>query len=285
MAKTATMINHNSISIKNYFKDLKKIESKTGDEQIELIRQAKLGNEKALETVINSNLRFVVSVAKDFQHYGLPLEDLISEGNIGLMKAVDKFDSTKGFRFISYAVWWVRQSIMQSVYENGNSIRIPINKLNIINKVTKHLDKLYNELDREPTIEEISQSAELTQAEVGAVIRENFISLSLDEKIFDDSEQSKGSQLPSDSFSDFENMMEEKTLREQIKNVVDTLSKKEKEVIKMYFGLDGYHEMSLKEIGAELDLTNERVRQIKEFGLKKLRTYSKSEPLREFRKI
>jgi RNA polymerase primary sigma factor len=186
MAKTATMINHNSISIKNYFKDLKKIESKTGDEQIELIRQAKLGNEKALETVINSNLRFVVSVAKDFQHYGLPLEDLISEGNIGLMKAVDKFDSTKGFRFISYAVWWVRQSIMQSVYENGNSIRIPINKINIINKVTKHLDKLYNELDREPTIEEISQSAELTQAEVGAVIRENFISLSLDEKIFDD---------------------------------------------------------------------------------------------------
>jgi RNA polymerase primary sigma factor len=285
MAKTATMINHNSISIKNYFKDLKKIESKTGDEQIELIRQAKLGNEKALETVINSNLRFVVSVAKDFQHYGLPLEDLISEGNIGLMKAVDKFDSTKGFRFISYAVWWVRQSIMQSVYENGNSIRIPINKINIINKVTKHLDKLYNELDREPTIEEISQSAELTQAEVGAVIRENFISLSLDEKIFDDSEQSKGSQLPSDSFSDFENMMEEKTLREQIKNVVDTLSKKEKEVIKMYFGLDGYHEMSLKEIGVELDLTNERVRQIKEFGLKKLRTYSKSEPLREFRKI
>lgn len=285
MAKTATIVNHNSISIRNYFKDLKKIESKTWDEQLELIKKAQKGDGKALEILINSNLRFVVSVAKDYQHYGLPLEDLISEGNIGLMKAVEKFDPSKGYKFISYAVWWVRQSIMQSVYENGNSIRIPINKINIINKVTKQIDKLYNELDREPTIEEISKSANLTAEEVGAVLKENFISISLDEKIFEDSEQEKSSQVISDSFSEFEEMLEEKTLKEQIKNVIETLSNKEREVIKMYFGLDGYHEMSLKEIGAELDLTNERVRQIKEFGLKKLRSYSNSESLKEFRRV
>jgi RNA polymerase primary sigma factor len=207
---------------------------------------------------------------------------LSSEGNIGLIKAVGKFDETRGIKFISYAVWWVRQSIMQSVYENGNTVRLPINKINNIGKINKASDKLYQSLDREPTIEELVGVTELTEKEVKISVNDIMGCVSIDDKIRQDSDSEVGDFIPGETMDDIDKKINISSLKQEINSVFEDLNEREIRILNMHFGLNGYHEMSLKEIGEELNLTNERVRQIKEFSLKKLRMYGKSSKLKEF---
>jgi RNA polymerase primary sigma factor len=272
----------NSISIRNYFKDLRKLDVIPSEEQTELAIKAKNGDQRAMNRLVESNLRFVLSIAKDYSWSGIPLEELSSEGNIGLIKAVAKFDETRGIKFISYAVWWVRQSIMQSVYENGNTVRLPINKINNIGKINKASDKLYQSLDREPTIEEIVGITELTEKEVKISVNDIMGYVSIDDKIRQDSDSEVGDFIPGETMDDIDKKINISSLKQEINSVFEDLSEREIRILNMHFGLNGYHEMSLKEIGEELNLTNERVRQIKEFSLKKLRMYGKSSKLKEF---
>jgi RNA polymerase primary sigma factor len=275
-------VSGNSISIRNYFKDLRKLDVIPGDEQAELAKKAKGGDQRAMNRLVESNLRFVLSIAKDYSWSGIPLEELSSEGNIGLIKAVGKFDETKGVKFISYAVWWIRQSIMQSIYENGNTVRLPINKINNISKINKATDKLYHKLDREPTIQEIVRATELTEKEVKISVNDTMSYVSIDDKIKDGSDSEVGDFIPGETMDDIDTKINLNSLKEQINSVFEGLSAREIRILNMHFGLNGCHEMSLKEIGEELDLTNERVRQVKEFALKKLRMYGKSSRLKEF---
>jgi RNA polymerase primary sigma factor len=275
-------VSGNSISIKNYFKDLRKLDVIPGDEQADLAKKAKGGDQRAMNRLVESNLRFVLSIAKDYSWSGIPLEELSSEGNIGLIKAVGKFDETKGVKFISYAVWWIRQSIMQSIYENGNTVRLPINKINNISKINKATDKLYHKLDREPTIQEIVGATELTEKEVKISVNDTMSYVSIDDKIKDGSDSEIGDFIPGETMDDIDTQINLNSLKEQINSVFEGLSAREIRILNMHFGLNGCYEMSLKEIGEELDLTNERVRQIKEFALKKLRMYGKSSRLKEF---
>lgn len=272
----------NSISIRNYFKDLRKLDTISSEEQTELAIKAKNGDQRAMNKLVESNLRFVLSIAKDYSWSGIPLEELSSEGNIGLIKAVTKFDETRGIKFISYAVWWVRQSIMQSVYENGNTVRLPINKINNIGKINKASDKLYQSLDREPTIEEIVGITELTEKEVKISVNDIMSYVSIDDKIRQDSDSEVGDFIPGETMDDIDKKINISSLKQEINSVFEDLSEREIRILNMHFGLNGYYEMSLKEIGEELNLTNERVRQIKEFSLKKLRMYGKSSKLKEF---
>jgi RNA polymerase primary sigma factor len=275
-------VSGNSISIRNYFKDLRKLDTISGDEQTDLAIKAKGGDQRAMNRLVESNLRFVLSIAKEYSWSGIPLEELSSEGNIGLIKAVGKFDETKGVKFISYAVWWIRQSIMQSVYENGNTVRLPINKINNIGKINKASDKLYQKLDREPTIQEIVGATELTEKEVKISVNDAMSYVSIDDKIKEDSDSEIGDFIPGETMDDIDKKINLNSLKEEINSVFEDLSNREIRILNMHFGLNGYHEMSLKEIGEELELTNERVRQIKEFALKKLRMYGKSSKLKEF---
>lgn len=275
-------VSGNSISIRNYFKDLRKLDTIPGDEQAELAIKARGGDQRAMNKLVESNLRFVLSIAKDYSWSGIPLEELSSEGNIGLIKAVGKFDETKGVKFISYAVWWIRQSIMQSIYENGNTVRLPINKINNISKINKASDKLYHKLDREPTIQEIVGATELTEKEVKISVNDTMSYVSIDDKIKDGSDSEIGDFIPGETMDDIDTQINLNSLKEQINSVFEGLSAREIRILNMHFGLNGCYEMSLKEIGEELDLTNERVRQIKEFALKKLRMYGKSSRLKEF---
>lgn len=275
-------VSGNSISIRNYFKDLRKLDVISSDEQTELAIKAKQGDQKAMNKLVESNLRFVLSIAKDYSWSGIPLEELSSEGNIGLIKAVGKFDETRGIKFISYAVWWVRQSIMQSVYENGNTVRLPINKINNIGKINKASDKLYQSLDREPTIEELVGVTELTEKEVKISVNDIMGYVSIDDKIRQDSDSEVGDFIPGETMDDIDKKINISSLKQEINSVFEDLNEREIRILNMHFGLNGCHEMSLKEIGEELNLTNERVRQIKEFSLKKLRMYGKSSKLKEF---
>lgn len=275
-------VSGNSISIRNYFKDLRKLDVISSDEQTELAIKAKQGDQRAMNRLVESNLRFVLSIAKDYSWSGIPLEELSSEGNIGLIKAVGKFDETRGIKFISYAVWWVRQSIMQSVYENGNTVRLPINKINNIGKINKASDKLYQSLDREPTIEELVGVTELTEKEVKISVNDIMGYVSIDDKIRQDSDSEVGDFIPGETMDDIDKKINISSLKQEINSVFEDLNEREIRILNMHFGLNGYHEMSLKEIGEELNLTNERVRQIKEFSLKKLRMYGKSSKLKEF---
>ena len=273
-----------SISLKNYFKDLRKIQLLSGEKQNEFIKKAQNGDEHALNKIVESNLRFVVSVAKDYTYSGILLEDLISEGNIGLIRAVEKFDETKGFKFISYAVWWVRQAIMQSISDNGTIIRVPVSRKALNNKISRAKNSLSQKLDREPTLEEIGNAFNFSNHDILKSCHSGN-AISLDEIIGDESEQYTLSDCLVDAdANDTEDNIHNKELGARINNIFEDLSEREATILKMYFGLDDYTELTLKEIGKELNLTNERVRQIKDFALKKLRTYGNSSKLRCFLK-
>jgi len=283
MTKTSDLtISGNSISIKNYFKDLRKIEQVSSDEQNELAIKAKAGDKKAMDKLIECNLRFVLTIAKDYQYGNVDVKDLINEGNIGLIKAVEKFDHTRGFKFISYAVWWVRQSIMQFIYEHGNMVRLPINKINVIGKVNKAVEQLYHKLDREPTVEEIQAITDFSVEDIKSSYMDNTRCFSIDQKINEDSDTEMIDIIPGETMEDIEGKLNGESLKHEINNVLTTLTDREIQILNMYFGLNGSKELGLKEIGDSLGLTNERVRQIKELALKKLRMYGKSSKLREF---
>jgi len=272
----------NSISIKNYFKDLRKIEQISGAEQTKLAIKAQAGDSKALDTLVKCNLRFVLTIAREYQYGNVDIEDLINEGNIGLIKAVERYDSTKGFKFISYAVWWVRQSIMQYIYENGNMVRLPINKINVIGKVNKASEQLFHSLDREPTSEELQAFTNFSADEIKSTYIDTNKCFSIDQPISEDGESQLVDIIPGETLEDIEGKMNGESLKHEINSVLNTLTDREIKILNFYFGLNGSEEMSLKEIGDSLGLTNERVRQVKELALKKLRMYGKSSKLREF---
>jgi RNA polymerase primary sigma factor len=279
---TEQTISGNSISIKNYFKDLRKIEQVSGAEQTELAIKAKAGDSAAMEKLVKCNLRFVLTIAKEYQYGTIDIEDLINEGNIGLIKAVDRFDASKGFKFISYAVWWIRQSIMQYIYENGSMVRLPINKINVIGKVNKASEALFHELDREPTSEEIQAVTSFSAEDIKSTYTDTNRCFSIDQKISEDSETELIDIIPGETLEDIEGKLNGDSLKHEINSVLSSLTEREIQILNLYFGLNGSKEMSLKEIGETLKLTNERVRQIKELALKKLRMFGKSSKLREF---
>jgi len=284
-------LNKDSISLKNYFKEVRKLELLGAKEQIELATQAKNGDSIAMKKLIESNLRFVLRVAKEYSYTGIPLEDLIQEGNFGIIKAVEKFDESKGLNFISYAVWWIRQSIMQSAYDNGNAVRLPVNRINIINKVSKANEILSKELGREPSPSEIidfykkeeNGEFQITEKDIRSSYSDGNYSVSLNSTITEESGSIELHELiEGDGFSELENDVNKDSLKFEIDEVLDGLSKRESDILKMYFGIGDKKEMTLAEIGEEIGITNERVRQIKEFALKKLRTYNNSCKLKEF---
>lgn len=279
-----------SLSLKCYYKEVRKYDLVDGNEQTKLAVRAREGDQRALRELVESNLRFVLSIAKEYTYTGIPLEDLIQEGNLGLIKAVERFDETKGFKFISYAVWWIRQSILQSSYETGSSVRLPVNRINAINKVIKATEALTKDLSREPTIKEISDyyfnketgKSDLSEKDVRSAYADNGIEVSLNTTVSDESGTELHESLAGEGLKEMENGMNKHALQTEIEDVLDELTERESVILKMYFGLDGNEEMTLAEIGEKIDLTNERVRQIKEFALKKLRTFGNSSKLKEF---
>ncbi len=283
-------INRDSISLRAYFKEVRKYDQIDGNEQIKLAIRAKEGDQIAMNELIQSNLRFVLKIAKEYSYTGMPLEDLIQEGNLGIMKAVDKFDTEKGYKFISYAVWWIRQSILQAVYDNGHSVRLPVNRINIINKVIKATEALSKELGRGPSIKEISEyyndsetgKSELSEKDIRSSYADSSYEVSLNSTVSDESGTELHESIDGGGLLELESNMNKDSLDSEIDEVLSELTEREGAILKMYFGIGDFEEMTLAEIGERINLTNERVRQIKEFALKKLRTYNNSSRLREF---
>jgi RNA polymerase primary sigma factor len=280
--KVETAFINDGVSLKNYFKDIGKIDLVDSKEQIELVKKAQKGDRIAMDKLIECNLRFVLTIAKEYVNRGLDIEDLISEGNIGLIKAVEKFDPSRGVVFISFAVWWVRQSIMQAICENGNVVRIPVNKINDLNKIGKAKEKLEKDLGREPSLLEISDETELSIDEIRVVSGSSTHEVSLDAKLDDNSEGTIYDVTPGTSYDEFEDELNYRALKREIEQALENLTDRESEIIKMYWGICGSPKMNLKEIGESMKLTNERVRQLKEVALKKLRVFDRSSKLKEF---
>jgi RNA polymerase primary sigma factor len=273
-----------SISLEKYLTEVGKINLLSVDQEAELIKQYRFGDKNALNTVARANLRFVISVAKKYQQQGLSLEDLINEGNLGLIKAIQRFDETKGFKFISYAVWWIRQSIMQALAENARMVRIPSNKLNYQSKVHSAVLKFLQENEREPDMNEISDLLHLNSQEMEIIRTNPLRHLSISEPLssgeFSDDNICMEDLLHADRDFIPENIFNEKEKHKELYAVIDRLSEREQIILKAYFGIGGNSPMKLEDIGERCGLTRERVRQIKENALQRLRSESNKKRLR-----
>jgi RNA polymerase primary sigma factor len=269
-------------TLERYLQEIGEVELLTADQEIELAKRIKKGDQTALETLTKANLRFVVSVAKQYQNQGLDLCDLINEGNLGLIKAAKRFDETRGFKFISYAVWWIRQSILQALAEQSRVVRLPLNRVGALNKIGKTYNQLEQQMEREPTADEIATELEMSAFEVTDTMKRSGRHLSMDAP-FNMGEENRlldilhnESQPAPDS-----NLMGE-SLRTEVQRALATLSDREAEVVRLYFGLHREHPMTLEEIGEKFSLTRERVRQIKEKALRRLRHASRSKNLKAY---
>ncbi|MDZ7269389.1 MAG: RNA polymerase sigma factor RpoD/SigA [candidate division KSB1 bacterium] len=269
-------------SIEKYLEEIGGYSPLAPEEEVELARQIRKSNGKALDKLVKANLRFVISVAKEYQGQGLPLQDLISEGNLGLIKAAQRFDETRGFKFISYAVWWIRQSILQALAEQSRVVRLPLNRVGAINKVGRALEELEKRFGREPSMEEIAEKMELTAYEVADVLKTSARHLSLDEPFKEEEGNSLLDVIESDRYAPPDEGLMQESLQVEIDKVLSTLKPREAEIIRLYFGLDGDRPLTLEEIGEHFKLTRERVRQIKEKALRRLRHRSRLEPLRKY---
>ena len=269
-------------SLLRYFGEISNIPLLSSQEEIELAQQIRKGSRKALTILIQSNLRFVVRVALDYKNQGLPLADLINEGNLGLIKAAKRFDETKGFKFISYAVWWIKQSILQALAEHSRVVRLPLNRVSVISRIGKTHDSLEQVFEREPTVDEIAECLEISSSEVKMVYQIHGRQLSLDAPI-SDQEGNTLLELTEDiKLTPPDEPITNVSLREEIEKAFKSLSKKEAEVLKMYFGIDMDRSATLEEIGAKFHLTRERVRQIKEKAIVRLRHQSRSKTLKQY---
>ena len=273
-----------SESLEKYFQEINKINLLLPDEEISLVKKIKQGDQGALEKLIKANLRFVVSVAKQYQNQSLSLNDLINEGNIGLVKAAHKFDETRGFKFISYAVWWIRQSIMQALSENSRIVKIPVSLSGTISKIKKVSSGLEQKYEREPTDEELAEVLEMTTKEINGALSSVSKQVSFDAPIGgDDDNSSLLDVIENEKAPKVDaNLSDIESLKVEIERTLNSLSFREQEVIKMTFGIGGKEQMTLQEIGEYLGLTRERVRQIKEKGIRKLRYTSRSKLLAQF---
>lgn len=276
--------NRESISLEKYLHDIAKITMISAEEEIELAQKIKQGDKAALEKLTKSNLRFVVSVAKQYQNQGLTLSDLINEGNIGLIKAAQRFDETRGFKFISYAVWWIRQSIMQAIAEQARIVRLPLNKIGGISKVNKTFSQLEQLYEREPTIDEIAESLDIQTTEVTDSIRIAGRHSSMDAPLSSDEDSNSMLDVYADDEILFnpDNQLLNESLRNEIERSLSTLSYREAEVIRLYYGINCKVPLTLEEIGETFDLTRERVRQIKEKGLRRLKHTSRCKLLKPY---
>lgn len=274
--------NRETPSLDKYLHEIGKVELISAEEEVELARRIKKGDNQAMEKLIKANLRFVVSVAKQYQNQGLSLPDLINEGNLGLIKAAQRFDETRGFKFISYAVWWIRQSILQSLAEQSRIVRLPLNKIGSINKINKAFSELEQRFEREPTILEVAQAMEMAPEEIRDSMRSSGRHLSMDAPLLDGEEGNLYDVLlNSEAASPDVNLLNE-SLRKEIERALSTLTYREASIVRLHFGLNGKHPHSLEEIGEEFNLTRERVRQIKEKAIKRLKHTTRNKILRSY---
>ena len=276
MAKVARTVNESNRSLSRYLEEIGNYEPLPPAREVELAQKIHKDDQVALEELVKANLRFVVSVAKDYQGQGLPLTDLINEGNLGLIKAAGRFDETRGFKFISYAVWWIRQSILQALAEHSRIVRLPLNRVGTISKITKTAEKLEAEIERSPNEQEIGRQLEMTPDEVIDAMRISRRHHSLNAPFRDGDKNSLIDVIKDENQSSPDEPLMNDSLKDEIRQSLDTLKERERQVIKMYFGIERDYALTLNEIGEEFNLTRERVRQIKEKAIRRLRHRSRS---------
>ena len=274
--------NRDAESLDKYFQEISKIGLITADEEVELALKIKAGNSKALDALVSANLRFVVSVAKQYQGHGLKLSDLINEGNLGLVKAAKRFDETRGFKFISYAVWWIRQAIMQALAEQSRIVRLPLNKIGSINKIKKIYARLEQNEQRMPTHKEIAKQLEMTEAEVEQSLKNSGRHVSMDAPFKEGEDSNLYNVLQSGDSPRPDSQLMVQSLKIEIERALGTLTYKEAKVIKMYYGIGNEAMSSLEEIGEKFDLTRERVRQVKQKAIRRLQSGSKTQMLKTY---
>ena len=279
---TKQVTNRETASLDKYLQEIGKVDLITADEEVELAQRIKAGDQVALEKLTKANLRFVVSVAKQYQNQGLTLPDLINEGNLGLIKAAQRFDETRGFKFISYAVWWIRQSILQALAEQSRIVRLPLNKIGSINKINKTFAFLEQAHERPPSAEEIAKELDLTVEDVKQSLKNSGRHVSMDAPLIDGEDSNLYDVLRSGESPNPDKELLHDSLRTEIERALETLTPREADVIRLYFGLAGQHSMTLEEIGETFDLTRERVRQIKEKAIRRLKHTSRSKILKTY---
>ncbi len=267
---TKSITNRESESLDKYLQEIGHEELLSVDEEVELAQRIKNGDEIALEKLTRANLRFVVSVAKQYQNQGLSLPDLINEGNLGLIKAAQKFDETRGFKFISYAVWWIRQSIMQAIAEQSRIVRLPLNQVGSVSRINRILNKFEQENERHPSINEIAEEIDMPEEKIAYAMKINTKHISVDAPFSDGEESSLLDILPNQDSPAADDELEQQSLRDEVQRTLDMLGEKEREIVEAFFGIS-QPEMTLEEIGDKYGLTRERVRQIKEKAVRKLR--------------
>lgn len=274
--------NRDTPSLDKYLQEIGKVDLLTPEDEVALAKRIRSGDTEALSKLVNANLRFVVSVAKQYQNQGITLPDLINEGNLGLMKAAQRFDETRGFKFISYAVWWIRQSILQALAEQSRIVRLPVNKIGSINRINKAFSRLEQKYEREPSLQEIADMLEIAPDEVKEALKTNGRTLSMDAPISPDEENTMYDILQGpDNLSPDRQLISE-SLSFEIERALSTLSPREAKVLKLYFGINLKHPLTLEEIGEEMKLTRERVRQIKEKAIKKIQYTTRCKILKTY---
>ena len=279
---TKQVTNRETASLDKYLQEIGKVDLITADEEVELAQRIKAGDQLALEKLTKANLRFVVSVAKQYQNQGLTLPDLINEGNLGLIKAAQRFDETRGFKFISYAVWWIRQSILQALAEQSRIVRLPLNKIGSINKINKTYAFLEQSHERPPSAEEIAKELDMTINDVKESMKNSGRHVSMDAPLVEGEDSNLYDVLRSGESPNPDRELLHESLRTEIERALETLTPREADVIRLYFGLGNQHPMTLEEIGETFDLTRERVRQIKEKAIRRLKHTSRSKILKTY---
>ncbi|CAN5118717.1 RNA polymerase sigma factor RpoD/SigA [soil metagenome] len=279
---TKSITNRESASLDKYLQEIGREDLITAEEEVVLAKKIRDGDERALAKMVKANLRFVVSVAKQYQNQGLSLPDLINEGNLGLIKAARRFDETRGFKFISYAVWWIRQSILQALAEQSRIVRLPLNQVGSLNKINKAYSRLEQEFEREPTASELSVVLELPEDKVADTMRVSGRHVSMDAPLLNGEDNSLLDVLVNHDSPRADRLLMNESLQKEIERSLATLTERERDVIKLFFGIGCQHGLTLEEIGAKFDLTRERVRQIKEKAIRRLRHSSRSKLLKAY---
>jgi len=278
---TKSITNRESASLDKYLQEIGREELISVDEEVELAQRIKQGDREALEKLTRANLRFVVSVAKQYQNQGLSLPDLINEGNLGLMRAAEKFDETRGFKFISYAVWWIRQSILQALAEQSRIVRLPLNQVGSLNKINKAFSKFEQENERKPTTEELAKALDLPEYKINDTLRVSGHHISVDAPFVQGEENSLLDVLENTDLPNTDAQLIKESLAKEIERALATLTERERDIVKLFFGIS-CQEMTLEEIGDQFSLTRERVRQIKEKAIRRLRHSSRSKLLKSY---
>jgi RNA polymerase primary sigma factor len=278
---TKSITNRESAALEKYLQEIGKEEMISAEEEVELAQRIRKGDKKALERLTRANLRFVVSVAKQYQNQGLSLPDLINEGNLGLLKAAERFDETRGFKFISYAVWWIRQSILQAISEQSRIVRLPLNQVGSVNKINREINRFEQENERKPSLEEIAEKIDLPEEKIDEAMNINGHHISVDAPFVDGEDNSLLDVMPNDNSPMADTTLVAESLKAEIQNALTVLNERERNVIEASYGIN-QQELTLEEIGEKYGLTRERVRQIKEKAIRKLRGCTKNKILKTY---